>query len=637
VLLAVLGGGGGSIKRRFALQGSYPTLEICVQYRESDWTFACRLMEENGIAYFFEHSDDATTLVLSDRPPSASAAIELRYRPAHATVRESDYGLTICALVLSQQLRPGKVTLHDWDFQKPSVPLQGEKTSGRASADSVEVYEHPAAQVTHEGAADRLAITTLAVRHEGLRTAGSQGRATSRSVSLVPGIALRILEHPHDALNDVYLVTSLDHSGAQPFETGEASQKDAYENVVTMIPLGVMFRPLHQTHRPVIHGVQTAIVVGPPGEEIHVDEHGRVKVQFHWDRQGKGDASSSCWVRVSQGWAGAGWGTVFLPRVGHEVVVAFLEGDPDRPMIVGRVYHGANVAPYKLPDDKTKSTIKSNSSPGGEGSNELRFEDKKGAEEIYQHAQKDLRVAVEHDAVHTVGHDETRIITHDRVEEIQHDHTETVKNDATLTVEHNRSVSVTENETHTVTKDRTVHVVANHVETVDGNQTVTSKGDQTLSVQANQTVTVDKSQTVTVHGDASVTVDGGQTVLVKGAGSVEWQGDGKETFGGALTRTVKSDQRDTVQGKWAIKVQAGVTLECGASKVSVEPGGKIVIEGMQIEVKCAGPLKVQGTVVSVKADGVVQVQAPVVELKAEAGVKVKGAMIALDGSVVTLG
>ncbi|MEI7894083.1 MAG: type VI secretion system tip protein TssI/VgrG [Myxococcales bacterium] len=411
VLLAVLGGGGGggSIKRRFALQGSYPTLEICVQYRESDWTFACRLMEENGIAYFFEHSDDATTLVLSDRPPSASAAIELRYRPAHATVRESDYGLTICALVLSQQLRPGKVTLHDWDFQKPSVLLKGEKTSGRASADSVEVYEHPAAQVTHEGAADSLAITTLAVRHEGLRTAGSQGRATSRSVSLVPGVALRVLEHPHDALNDVYLVTSLDHSGAQAFETGEASQKSAYENVVTMIPLGVMFRPLHQTHRPVIHGVQTAIVVGPPGEEIHVDEHGRVKVQFHWDRLGKRDASSSCWVRVSQGWAGAGWGTV------------------------------------------------------------------------------------------------------------------------------------------------------------------------------------------------------------------------------------KSDQRDTVQGKWAIKVQAGVTLECGASKVSVEPGGKIVIEGMQIEVKCAGPLKVQGTVVSVKADGVVQVQAPVVELKAEAGVKVKGAMIALDGSVVTLG
>ena len=207
----------------------------------------------------------------------------------------------------------------------------------------------------------------------------------------------------------------------------------------------VQFRPPRVTPRPIVHGSQTAIVTGPAGEEIYPDEHGRVKVQFHWDREGKKDEKSSCWIRVSQNWAGPSWGAMIIPRIGHEVIVDFLEGDPDQPIITGRVYNGENRPPYPLPGEKTKSTWKSNSSKGGGGSNELRFEDKKGSEEIYLHGQKDWNIVIEHDKTQKIGHDESLDVGHDRTKHVAHDQAETVDNNKTITVGVNHTETIGSN------------------------------------------------------------------------------------------------------------------------------------------------------------------------------------------------
>jgi type VI secretion system secreted protein VgrG len=228
-----------------------------------------------------------------------------------------------------------------------------------------------------------------------------------------------------DMNNKPYVLTSLDHGATEPVGASGQGSEASYTNSFVCIPFEVPYRPSRLTPKPVVQGTQTAIVVGPAGEEIYTDEHGRVKVQFHWDREGKKDEKSSCWIRVSQLWAGAGWGAMYIPRIGHEVIVDFLEGDPDRPIITGRVYHGINMSPYGLPAEKTKSTIKSDSSLGGGGSNELRFEDKKGSEEVFLHGQKDWTIAIENDKNQTVGHDETLSVGNNRTKTVGVDQSET--------------------------------------------------------------------------------------------------------------------------------------------------------------------------------------------------------------------
>ena len=222
----------------------------------------------------------------------------------------------------------------------------------------------------------------------------------------------------------------------------QASSTDLYRNVFECIPLDTPFRPDRRTDKPVIPSIQTAVVTGPAGEEIHVDEHGRIKVHFHWDRVGALDENSSCWIRVEQAWAGPSWGFWWVPRIGMEVVIHFVDGDPDRPLATGCVYNGANLLPYELPAEKTKSTIKSNSTPGGGGSNELRFEDKAGSEEIYAHAQKDYNEVVENDHNTLVHHDQTITVDNDQTQTIHVNQTETVNGNQVMTVDGNRTVVV---------------------------------------------------------------------------------------------------------------------------------------------------------------------------------------------------
>ncbi|HEY8039538.1 MAG TPA: type VI secretion system tip protein VgrG, partial [Polyangiaceae bacterium] len=398
---------------KLSLQGTYVTRDYCVQYRETDWDFVSRLLEEEGIAYFFEHDEAKHTLVLVDRPaawPPIAGEATLIFRQAEGALGGIAHGTHVTRFAMSEEVRPGKVTLRDWNFEKPALKLEADKEAAKDT--NLEVYDQPG---EYGVPADGEALA--AVRLEELQAPRRTGRGESTCARLSGGHELTLSEHPREDFNTGYLVTRVEHWGTEPdMEVMGEGSETPYRNRFEAIPSTVVFRPARVTRRPQIHGVQTAIVVGPQGEEIYADKHGRVKVQFHWDRLGKNDDKSSCWVRVAQMWASAAFGAMFLPRVKDEVVVAFLEGDPDKPLVVGRVYHGTNVVPYALPDEKTKSTIKSHSSPqaGDDAFNELRFEDKKGSEEVFLQAQKDWTINVKNDKNQKVGHDETLEVGNDR-------------------------------------------------------------------------------------------------------------------------------------------------------------------------------------------------------------------------------
>ena len=269
---------------------------------------------------------------------------------------------------------------------------------------------------------------------------------------LLPGFTFSLHGHDLDNFNQEYVLVEVNQSGKQPQVLGEKALDESgthFGNHFIALPSSVVIRPERITPRPTVVGVQTAIVTGPSGEEIYPDKHGRVKVQFHWDRQGKQDENSSCWIRVSQAWAGAGWGAMFIPRIGQEVIVDFIEGDPDRPIITGRVYHGTNTPPYELPAEKTKSTVKSDSTKGGGGSNEIRFEDKKGSEEIYIHGQKDWTIAIDNNKNQTVGANETLAVGANRTKTVGNDQQETIGANKTITVSSNHTETIGVNKTET--------------------------------------------------------------------------------------------------------------------------------------------------------------------------------------------
>jgi type VI secretion system secreted protein VgrG len=379
------------------LSGSYPRRDYCVQYRETDFNFVSRLLEEEGIYYFFEHEQGKHTMIIADAPQEhkpcpkqASAKYQLS---ASGRLKED----VIKGLNKSQDIRPDKYTLNDFNFEIPNTTLEVNIPSTyKLGSGDREIYFYPGSY-TSKSEGDRLA--KIRMQEEEAQITNINGSSDCRAFT--SGYRFMLTDfYRADMDKKEYVLTSMTHEATQPF-AGEQVTDLAYENHFTCIPFDVPFRPKRTHIKPTVHGSQTAIVVGPKGEEIYTDEHSRVKVQFHWDREGKRDENSSCWIRVSHPWAGAGWGAISIPRIGHEVVVDFLEGDPDRPIITGRVYHGQNKPPYPLPDEKTKSTLKSDSSLGGGGFNEIRFEDKKGSEEIYIHGQKDWNTVINNNATHT--------------------------------------------------------------------------------------------------------------------------------------------------------------------------------------------------------------------------------------------
>ena len=426
----------------FELQGTYEKRNYCVQYQETDWDFASRLMEEEGIFYFFEHSQNEHKIVIADTPQSNKECPGKSTIPYALKVGgEEELISSIFSLHTDYRLLPGKVSIWDHNFQLPRKNLEVTKPSrfSVGGNDQLEVYEHPGGYAKKYDGIDKgggeQASDLQKIFNDNQKTASNlsdaidAGYATmvgsSDCPSLTPGHRFTLKDHPDSNTNGVYVITEARHTILQaPSYVSDESPAEAYQNTFKAIAHGAgepPFRPLPVTPKPRVYGSQTAYVVGPSGEEIYTDKFGRVKVQFHWDRFGKSDASSSCWVRVAQGWAGNKWGMVFIPRVGMEVVVHFVEGDLDQPIITGCVYNPETMPPYTLPDEKTKSTIKTDSSKGGGGFNELRFEDKKGSEQIFIHAEKNQDIRVKNDCMEYIGNDRHLMVKNDQLEKVDKD------------------------------------------------------------------------------------------------------------------------------------------------------------------------------------------------------------------------
>ncbi|MBK7708618.1 MAG: type VI secretion system tip protein VgrG [Acidobacteria bacterium] len=426
---------------KFELQGTFEPRNYCVQYRETDFDFAARLMEEEGIFYYFEHSGGKDRMIIANTPQSNAECPSKSQVKYHRIGEEEYFYGSISRFASDYRVQTGKVTMWDHNFQLPSSHLDMEKTSIYQFGDSqkLEMYDFPAGYARkydgigpsgNEQAGELNKVfpdreRTLKNMMEMLDAGVYLAEGNSDCCAVTSGYRFTLSNHPNNEVNGQYIYTAVTHSAQQsPSYVSNEAVTDPYTNEFKCISYGSgapPFRPKRSTPKPVIYGSQTAIVVGPSGEEIFTDKYGRVKVQFYWDRDGQVNESSSCWVRVAQIWAGNKWGTMFIPRIGMEVVVNFLEGDPDRPIIVGCVYNPLTMPPYTLPDEKTKSTIKSNSSKGGQGFNEFRFEDKKGEEQIFVHGQKDQDIRIKNDRRELIGNDRHLIVTRDKRERVKRD------------------------------------------------------------------------------------------------------------------------------------------------------------------------------------------------------------------------
>lgn len=400
------------------LTGDYRVWEYCVQYRETDFNFVSRLMEQEGIYYYFQHENGKHTMILTDginghKPFPHYEEIPF-YPPDAMKWREHDH---LFEWVVEKQVQPGAFSLNDFDFTDPSKNLRKTLSVPKEHAMSkFEMYDYPGeyTALVDGDTYTKIRLQELQAQHKIIRTEGVvRGLATGYKFDLT---------NSGDAEQDrKYLVVSTRYElQADPYVSSPNPEATIpYKVQAIVADAKLPYRAPRITRKPVVAGPQTAIVVGKAGEEIDTDKYGRVKCHFHWDRYDNADEKSSCWIRVAQSWAGKKWGTLYLPRIGQEVIVDFLEGDPDRPIITGRVYNGSNMPPYDLPAKKTLSTLKSLSSKGGGGFNELRFEDEKGKEQIFLHAERDEDLRIKNDAREWIGSERHLIVKKKQLEQIE--------------------------------------------------------------------------------------------------------------------------------------------------------------------------------------------------------------------------
>ncbi|MEN1678607.1 MAG: type VI secretion system tip protein TssI/VgrG [Planctomycetota bacterium] len=485
---------------KLQLSGNYRTRDYCVQYRESDMEFLSRLLEEEGISFYFEHTEDKHTMVLCDANsqfPEVDGDADLPYRTPGEARLDTEH---VSEWRAEREVQTGAYVLDDYDFTKPRVDLEGRSAVSRQHSQAeYEQYDYPG---LHWEAADGEALAKIRIQEQQSRHKRYYGKCDHRGFSA--GRTFNLVEFPRDTENDEYIVVAAKFE----VESAEIEQmRDAAENRFDVefeaTPKSEPYRPPRLTAKPFVRGPQTAVVTGPSGEEIWTDQYARVKVQFHWDREGQMDENSSCWIRVSQQWAGKTWGAIQIPRIGQEVVVDFLEGDPDRPLITGRVYNDIEMPPYALPDNQTQSGVKSRSTKGGSADNfnELRFEDKLGEEHVYFHAEKDFERVVENNDVLKVGFDKQD------------------PGDQSIEVHGNRTTEIaTGNDSTTVAQ---------------GNQATTvSQGNHTLDVSAGQsTITACQKITLSVGG-SSVTIEPAKITL--SAPEVVISGSAKVAVSGAM-------------------------------------------------------------------------------------------------------
>ena len=488
------------------LSGAEYKRNYCVQYRESDFDFASRLMEEEGIYYYFEHANGRHKLVLANTPQSHTDCPSKHDIPFFLNVTDDeDFISSINTWWTDHKLQTGKVTNWDYNFQLPTRHLEHSEPSTFSLGDNkeLEVYDYPGGYGRKFDGIDQSGGDKTSelnnVENDGTTTVKNLIGSLDARVKLIngrgdcaamtAGYRFKLFNHPNSSNNGMYVITSVTHHAKQnPSYVPDDESDQQYSNSFVCIAQGEgnpPFKPLRVTPKPMIFGGQTAFVVGPAGEEIFTDKYGRVKVQFHWDREGQLDSASSCWVRVAQIWAGNKWGGISLPRIGMEVVVHFLDGDPDQPLITGTVYNPSAMPPYTLPDEKTKSTIKSNTSKGGGGFNEFRFEDLKGKEQIFIHGERNQDTRIKNDSMEFIGNDRHLIVVNEQFEQVK--------------------------------KDKHVKVTGDHNEQVDG--TISIKAGMDIEEKAGTKFAVDAGTEIHLKSGATLTLETSASLTLKVGGN----------------------------------------------------------------------------------------------------------------------
>lgn len=624
----------------FQIQGTFEPRDFCVQYRETDFNFASRLMEEEGIFYFFKHANGSHTLVVANTPgshPELAPDAKLLLNTQVAIGDAKGGQPVVHDWSKSQEIITAKFTLWDHCFELPHKHLEADKKvpndvqAGKVTMKlapgnlaGLEIYDWPGEYAQRfdgvdKGGGDRPAdiqkIYTDNKRTVEIRAQEEAARAITIHGStdyrhLVSGHKFTLAALPGDKksadlqADGAYVLTSVQHSARlnQNYRSGEPVQFE-YLAGFRCIPAAVPFRPARVTPRPTVPGTQTAVVVGPQGEEIFTDKYGRVKVQFHWDREGKNNADSSCWVRVSQVWAGKRWGASFWPRIGQEVVVAFLEGDPDQPIIIGSVYNYDQMPPYlgdgpdgKHTRDNKVSGIKSNTTLGGQGYNEWRFDDTKDKEQIFIHAQRDM---------------DQRVLRDRRDRTIMHQH---------VIVGYEKDGKRDGDLREQVHQDQHVTVMRNHVEHVWGNyQLQVGKGESSPPPPGNLDVVVEADHKRLVGGDDHLHIKKKQTTKIDDAEHVTIGSDSKTKVGGGMHLTVANDCLGKVGGVWSMNAGQSFLADAGQSarvnagqEIHVKAGMTLVLEaGVQLSLKVGGNfidigpagISIVGTLVMINSGG----------------------------------
>lgn len=544
---------------RVELKGNYPQREYCVQYRETDFNFVQRLMEHEGIYYFWEHKDNAHTMVICDHMSSHKPVPgfgSIRYRSEFSGVQDKFYLWTWEA---KHRVTSGKYALNSFDFKNPKPSAnsrllsRSDKTHSFSEGEH-EIYDNPGDFINRSDG-ERLAT----IRREENQCSTNTIKTKTNARGLFTGALFSSTDLPRNDQNAEYLITSSRFIiRAGNYSSGTNNHGATYECEMTGIPSNGVFRPERSARQPKVEGPQTAIVSGPAGEEIHVDPYGRVKVQFLWDREGEFDAGSSCWIRVSQAWAGGSFGAMSIPRIGHEVIVDFLEGDPDRPIITGRVYNGSNMPhssnsgrddepgnkpPQNLPEAKMMTSFKSNSLGGSGGSNEITMNDKGGEEVLFFKAQKN--------EISRVGND--------------------------------RDDKVTNNEKLEVCVNRERKVGGKETVEVTGKRKMTMKADHEEDVIALKKVTVGAGYQLGITGEYKTTVTGGHKTTVTG--------DKTTSVTGSISKTATAAYSITATGGITITSMSSISLVVGGSSIVISPSG--------INIVSSAPVTVTGAIVQV--------------------------------------
>ncbi|MBA5602561.1 type VI secretion system tip protein VgrG [Pectobacterium aroidearum] len=482
----------------FALRNEHAVREYCVQYRESDLAFIARLAAEEGLFFFHEFEEGKHRVVFADDAGALAKGPELFFNLATQGLSEGAY---VRRFRYAEAVSTAEVALKDYSFKTPAYGLLHQKISGELEhqRESYQHFDYPG-----RFKQDPSGKAFTGYRLDALRAGAMTGSGESNAAELMPGSSFTLTEHPNLALNIGWQLVAITHSGQQPqaLEEESGGEPTTYSNSFEVVKASTTWRA-DLPYKPMVDGPQIATVVGPAGEEIYCDQYGRVKLQFPWDRYGASDDQSSCWVRVSQGWAGGQYGLIAIPRIGHEVIVSFLEGDPDQPIVTGRTFHATNPSPYPLPANKTRTTLRTTTHKGA-GFNELRFEDQAGQEEVFIHAQKDMNTVVLNNRSTGVGVDHAENVGRDQISVIGR------------------------------------HQILNVVE----NQGTEIKGAQKVIIGAGRETEVTMNDKLTVTGNITITSTGGNIELTTGAGSLTIYQNGNIDIKGVKVNVIGSERID---------------------------------------------------------------------------------------------